>query len=230
MKILGLIPARGGSKGIPKKNIKILGNKPLLQYTHEAAKESSLLTRVILSSDDQEIISVARDIDLEVPFIRPEKLAQDNTSSLEVIIHALTYFQDKKIHFNAVCLLQPTTPFRRKNLIDQAIKKFIQGGYDSLITVKKVPAEFNPHWVFEEEGGKLKLATGEKEIIPRRQDLPQAYFRDGAIYLTKTEVILNQKSLYGQNIGFLENPDPNCVNLDTPEDWNKAEKILKDNI
>ena len=230
MKILGLIPARGGSKGIPKKNIKILGKKPLLQYTHEAAKESSLLSRVILSSDDQEIISVARDIDLEVPFIRPEKLAQDKTSSLEVIFHALTYFRDKKIHFDAVCLLQPTTPFRRKNLIDQAIKKFIQGGYDSLITVKKVPVEFNPHWVFEEENGKLKLATGEKEIISRRQDLPQAYFRDGAIYLTKTEVILNQKSLYGQNIGFLENLGSHCVNLDTPEDWNKAEKILKDNI
>jgi CMP-N,N'-diacetyllegionaminic acid synthase len=230
MKILGLIPARGGSKGIPKKNIKILGNKPLLQYTQEAAKRSSLLSRVILSSDDQEIISIAKNLDLEVPFIRPENLAQDKTSSLEVIIHALNYFRDKNIYFDAVCLLQPTTPFRQKNLIDQAIKKFIQGNYDSLITVKKVPAEFNPHWVFEEESGKLKLATGENEIISRRQDLPPAYFRDGAIYLTKTEVILNQKSLFGQNIGFLENLDLNSVNLDTMEDWIKAEQILNSSI
>jgi CMP-N,N'-diacetyllegionaminic acid synthase len=230
MKILGLIPARGGSKGIPKKNIKILGNKPLLQYTQEAAKRSSLLSRVILSSDDQEIISIAKNLDLEVPFIRPENLAQDKTSSLEVIFHALNYFRDKSIYFDAVCLLQPTSPFRQKNLIDHAIRKFIQGDYDSLITVKKVPAEFNPHWVFEEESGKLKLATGENEIISRRQDLPPAYFRDGAIYLTKTEVILNQKSLFGQNIGFLENLNLNSVNLDTMEDWKKAEQILKSSI
>ncbi|PTX44096.1 N-acylneuraminate cytidylyltransferase [Christiangramia gaetbulicola] len=228
MKILGIIPARGGSKGIPGKNIKILGKKPLLQYTYESAKRSSLLSKVILSSDDQEIISIARKIDLDVPFTRPDYLAQDKTSSLEVIYHALNYFQERNIRFDAICLLQPTTPFRPENLIDRAIKKFIQGNYDSLITVKKVPAEFNPHWVFEDESGKLKLATGKKEIISRRQDLPTAYFRDGAIYLSKTDVILNQKSLYGQNIGFLENLDPRYVNLDTLEDWNKAEKILKE--
>ena len=100
------------------------------------------------------------------------------------------FLLNDNVYFDAVCLLQPTTPFRRKGLIDEAIKKFESGSFDSLVSVREVPHEFNPHWVFEEKDGKLKIATGEKQIISRRQELPKAYHRDGAIYLTKTEVIL----------------------------------------
>ena len=230
MNILGIIPARGGSKGIPGKNIKNLGNKPLLQYTFESAKRSRFLNRVILSSDNQEIISVAEKLDLEIPFIRPKELARDETPSIDVIIHALHHFQQEDINFDAVCLLQPTTPFRKEDLIDQAIEKFENGNFDSLVSVRKVPDEFNPHWIFEEKNGSLHLATGEKEMIPRRQDLPTAYFRDGAVYLTKTEIIINQHSLYGQNIGFIENEEGDHVNLDSLQDWKKAEAILKNKI
>ncbi|MHA6279840.1 acylneuraminate cytidylyltransferase family protein [Salinimicrobium sp. CAU 1759] len=227
MKILGLIPARGGSKGIPGKNIKFLGRKPLIQYTFEAAEKSKVLFRVFLSSDDSEIIGVAEKIGLEVPFLRPLDLAQDDTSSLAVIQHALEHFSQKGEEFDAVCLLQPTTPFRRKGLIDEAIEKFNSGNFDSLISVREVPAEFNPHWVFEEKEGQLKIATGEPEIITRRQELPKAYHRDGAIYLTKTEVLLEQNSLYGKKIGFIDTTGDPYVNIDMQEDWEKAELLVE---
>lgn len=227
MKILSLIPARGGSKGIPGKNVKSLGGKPLLQYTFESAKNSKLLSKVILNSDDPEIIAVAEEIGLEVPFRRPTALAADDTPTLDVVKHALNYIAQKGQNFDAVCLLQPTTPFRRTGLIDEAIGKFISGNFDSLLSVRKVPAEFNPHWVFEEnESGGLRLATGEKEIISRRQELPVAYHRDGAIYITKVEVLQKQNSLYGNNIGFIDTTGDPYVNIDIPQDWEKAERLL----
>lgn len=186
-----------------------------------------MLSRVILSSDDPEIIKVAERLGLEVPFLRPMDLAQDDTSSLAVVQHALEHFSQKGEEFDAVCLLQPTTPFRRKGLIDEAIEKFNSGNFDSLISVREVPAEFNPHWVFEEKEGQLKIATGEAEIITRRQELPKAYHRDGAIYLTKTEVLLEQNSLYGNKIGFIDTTGDPYVNIDTPEDWEKAELLVE---
>ncbi|SKB59945.1 N-acylneuraminate cytidylyltransferase [Salegentibacter holothuriorum] len=226
MKTLGLIPARGGSKGIPGKNIRPLGGKPLLQYTFEAATNSKLLNKVILSSDDEEIIEIAKQLELEVPFKRPINLAEDSSSSLEVVQHALNYYLKQGINFDAVCLLQPTTPFRKAGFIDECILKFKDGNFDSLVSVRKVPKEYNPHWVFEENQGALKIATGEKEIISRRQDLPKAYHRDGAIYLTKTEVLLNENSLFGKNIGFVDTSAYPYINIDTREDWKRAEEIL----
>lgn len=230
MRVLGIIPARSGSKGIPGKNIKALGGKPLLYHTIEAAKESRLLSQVILSSDDAEIIDLAKSVGLEVPFVRPAHLATDQSGSLEVVQHALNFFAEKKEVFDAVCLLQPTTPFRENGSIDKAIQKFKDKSFDSLISVREVPPEFNPHWVFEaDEKACLQIATGENEIIKRRQDLPKAYFRDGSIYLTKTDVLLKQYSLYGKRIGYIVSKGERFVNLDTPEDWIKAEKMLNEN-
>jgi len=226
-KILTIIPARGGSKGIPGKNSKLLGGKPLLQYTVEAARESSLLSRIILSSEDLEIIDIAKSLGLEVPFVRPANLATDASGTLEVVQHALRYFMEQGETFDAVCLLQPTTPFRESGSIDKAIQKFMESGLDSLVSVREVPAEFNPHWVFEaDEKGNLHIATGEKEIIKRRQELPKAYFRDGSLYLTKAEVILNQNSLYGGSVGYVVSQSEWYVNLDTPQDWERAEKLV----
>ena len=227
MRILGLIPARGGSKGIPGKNIKLLAGKLLLEYTFDSAKASSLLSRVILSSEDPEIIRTAEKIGLEVPFIRPKNLAEDTTTSLEVVKHALVVLKLNGEEYDAVCLLQPTTPFREPGLIDAAVKKFTEGNFDSLISVREVPADFNPHWVFEEKDGKLQIATGEQEIIPRRQELPKAYHRDGAIYITKTSVLTQQNSLYGKNIGFINTTGSPYVNIDLPKDWEEAEKLIK---
>ena len=227
MKILGLIPARGGSKGIPGKNIKILGRKPLIQYTIESAKKSQNLDFLITSSDDDQIIEIVQNLGVEAPFKRPGKLAEDHTSSLEVIKHALNYFAEREIYYDAICLLQPTTPFRKNGLIDEAIKRFIDNDFDSLVTVRQIPQEYNPHWIFENVDGHLKLAKGEKQIISRRQELPTAYHRDGAIYLTKTDVIVEQNSLFGQKIGFIDTTQDPYVNIDTAADWEKAEDMLK---
>lgn len=227
MRILGLIPARGGSKGIPRKNIKKLGGQPLLKYTIDSGKRSKCLSKLILSSEDSGIIEVAKSLGLEVPFVRPGDLSRDTTPSLDVLKHALKFYAEKDENFEAVCLLQATTPFRREDLIDEAIQKFNDGDYDSVISVREIPAEFNPHWAFEAHDGSLKIATGESTPITRRQDLPKTYHRDGAIYITKTEVILNSNSLLGDNIGFIDVSAQDYVNLDSMEDWKKAEEILK---
>ncbi|SEA54894.1 acylneuraminate cytidylyltransferase family protein [Psychroflexus halocasei] len=228
MKILAIIPARGGSKGVPGKNIKELGGKPLLAYTVDSVKESRLIDKFILSSEDEEIIKIARDLGVEVPFVRPESLAQDQSGSIGVVQHAVDYFEKKGEFFDAVILLQVTSPFREKVFIDQAIKKFIKSDADALVSVLPVPHEYNPHWVFEEnEKGDLKIATGESEIIKRRQDLPNAYFRDGSIYLTKTEFI-KKGSFFGEKLSFIESNPETYVNIDTLTDWEKAEKMLSD--
>jgi CMP-N,N'-diacetyllegionaminic acid synthase len=227
MKILGIIPARGGSKGIPKKNIKNLGGKPLLEYTVKAALESKLLSRVILSSDDSEIIKIAENLGLEVPFIRPKNLAQDDTPSISVIKHALEFYMSHNEKFDAVCILQVTSPFREEDLIDRALQKFKSKNLDSLISVREVPSDFNPHWVFERDTkDHLKIATGDDKIISRRQELPKSFHRDGAIYITKSDVILELNSLYGKSIGYIESRNDHYINIDTPEDWRKAEEIV----
>ncbi len=229
MKILGLIPARGGSVGIPGKNIKLLNGKPLLAYTVQSAFESTLIERTILSTDDEEIAAVGRELGLDVPFLRPGNLAQSSTPTLPAIVHCLEYLQEKEnVSYDAVCLLQPTTPFRNKGFIDQAIQKFTDSGTDSLVSVLEVPHEYNPEWVFFDTGsGHLKISTGREKIISRRQELPSAYIRDGAIYLTKTNVILEQESLYGSSTSFIKSDPAGHVNLDTMEDWYRAEQIVK---
>jgi CMP-N,N'-diacetyllegionaminic acid synthase len=228
MRILAIIPARGGSKGVPGKNIKLLGGKPLLAYTSEIALQSKLLKEVIVSTEDLQIIEAAKRLNIKVPFTRPMELAQDNTPTIDVIIHALEWYKKQGVLFDAVCLLQATSPFRTVAFLDKAIMTFIEKGCDSLVSVQKVPHEYNPHWTFEvNTDGNLKIATGENQIISRRQELPIAYHRDGSIYITKTEVLLAAHSLYGQSISFIESDPDFYVNIDTLQDWEKAEEIIQ---
>lgn len=228
MRILAIIPARGGSKGVPGKNIKLLDGKPLLAFTSEIALQSKYLTELIVSTEDLEIMETARRLGIKVPFARPLSLAQDNTPTIDVIIHTLQWYEDQNIFFDAVCLLQVTSPFRSVAFLDQAIEKFRISGCDSLVSVQKVPHEYNPHWTFEvNQEGNLKIATGEAEIISRRQELPMAYHRDGSIYITKTEVLLQHHSLYGKSTAFIESLPEFYVNIDTLSDWEKAEEMIK---
>jgi len=228
MNILGIIPARGGSKTVPGKNIKLLAGKPLIQYTVDVAKASTHISKLILSSDDDDIIEVAHQLHLEVPFKRPSNLAQDNSPTLPVIQHALRFYQGQAVHFDAVCLLQVTSPFKTTAFIDKAIERFIESKADALVSVKKVPHEYNPHWTFKvNHNDCLELSTGEDKIIGRRQDLPVSYHRDGILYLTKTDVLLEQNSLYGNTLAYIESPPHFNVNIDTMEDWEKAVKIAQ---
>ena len=190
----------------------------------EAALESRLISRVMVSTDSEVYAGIARLAGAEVPFIRPEHLSADHTPSIDVVIHALEYYAGNGENFDAVCILQPTSPFRKRGAVDHAIARFTESGADALVSVIPVPHEYNPHWTFEPaDNGFLRIATGEKEIIRRRQALPPAYIRDGSIYLTKTEVVLHQKSLYGSSISYVENDPESHVNIDTETDWQKAE-------
>jgi CMP-N,N'-diacetyllegionaminic acid synthase len=228
MNILGLIPARGGSKGVPRKNIKLLAGKPLLNYTAEAALSSKRLTRVILSTEDEEIAEVGRTCGIEVPFLRPTELAQDTTPTLPVVQHALRFLEEQGNHFDAVCLLQPTNPFRRAADIDSCIELLETEQADTVFTVLAVPAEHNPHWVyFRNNDGSLRLSTGEAAPIPRRQDLPPAYTREGSVYVSRRDVVMFGNSLYGARVIGFEIERQRSVNIDNFNDWARAESLFQ---
>ena len=227
MKTLGIIPARGGSKGIPGKNIRNLCGKPLIQYTAESALSAKLLTRVILSTEDESIADVGRRCGLDVPFLRPSELAEDDTPMLPVVQHAVRWIEGQGEVFDAICLLQPTNPLRRPEHIDHCIELLEQRNADSVITVSPVPPEYNPHWVyFRDEDNFLKLSMGETSPIARRQDLPAAFHREGSAYVTRRDVVINENSLYGTRlIGYQLDPEQ-CVNIDEAVDWQRAERLI----
>lgn len=227
MKVLGLIPARGGSKGVPRKNIKLVAGKPLLQYTAEAALAAKLLSRVILSTEDEEIAEVGRRCGLEVPFLRPADLANDETPTLPVVQHAVSWLELRGERFDAICLLQPTNPLRGPKEIDACIELLDTADADSVVTVLPVPAEHNPHWVyFSDEQNLLRLSTGEVAPIARRQDLPRAFHREGSIYLTRRDVVMEENSLYGKRVLGYELDSARSVNIDSLEDWERATALL----
>jgi N-acylneuraminate cytidylyltransferase len=226
LKLLGIIPARAGSKGVPGKNTKSLGGKPLIAYTIESAKQSSLID-IIVSTDSEEIAAIALERGAAIPFMRPAELATDSAKSIDVVIHAVQEMQKQGKQYDAVVLLQPTNPFRPSGFIDKAINLFRENNCDALVSVLPVPHEYNPHWVFEPDAnGYLHIATGDATIIPRRQELPKAFYRDGCIYITRTDVLLSQQSFFGKTLGYIE-ADPSLhINIDTPEDWVMAEKLI----
>jgi len=226
MRVLGIVPARGGSKGIPGKNVRPLGGKPLLVHTAEAALAARRLTRVVLTTDDEGIAEIGRGCGLEVPFLRPAELAMDDTPTLPVLQHVVTALEKTGDRFDAVCLLQPTSPFRRAGDIDGCIELLETADLDAVVSVLPVPPEHNPHWVYFRDGdGLLRLATGEDQPIPRRQELPPAFHRDGSVYVTRRNVLMEGNSLYGKRLGgFLA--DSRSVNLDTPADWERAERLF----
>lgn len=227
MRVLGLVPARGGSKGVVRKNVRLLHGKPLLKYTAEAALAATTLSRVILTTDDEEVAAVGRSAGLEVPFMRPPELARDETPMLPVVQHALASIEEGGERFDAVCLLQPTNPLRTAALIDACVQRLFQGGADAVVTVLPVPAEHNPRWVyFQGNDGRLQLSTGDLHPIARRQALPPAYHREGSVYVTRSDVVRGG-SLYGTRLLGVEVDPRWSVNIDEPEDWAQAERMLE---
>lgn len=226
MEILALIPARGGSKGIPRKNVKLLQGKPLIAYSIEAALQANCFAEVMVSTEDESIAEVAQKYGAQIPFLRPAAYATDSASSIAVVQHVLEAYAEQNRFFDAVCLLQPTAPLRSVALIQAAVAKFKEVGCDTLLSVRSVPHEFHPDWVlFPTENG-AKIATGISEFPKQRQLLRPAFHRDGAIYLTKTAV-LKSGTFYGDTIELVATDGLPHVNLDTPADWELAEQLLK---
>lgn len=227
LSVLAVIPARGGSKGVPRKNIRLLAGKPLLQYTADAARAAKRLTRVVLSTDDEEIAAVGRRCGLEVPFLRPSALAQDTTPTIDVLLHLVRALEEKGERYDAICLLQPTAPLRGPELIDACIDLLGSSHADAVVTVLPVPAEHHPHWVYFQGGdGMLRLSNGANAPVPRRQDLPPAFHREGSVYVTRRNILMDDHSLYGERVAGYPVDPARSVNIDDLADWARAEALL----
>lgn len=232
MHILGIIPARKDSKGIKGKNIKPLGGKPLIQYTFEAAKLSRKLTRIVLSTDSHEIADMGNKLGIEVPFIRPHKLALDTSRAAEYIIHCLDYFKKRENYIpDIVVLLQPTTPFRSSKDIDVCITRLLKSNADAVVSVSALPSKYHPAWqLYLDKKSRVFTFTVESwnNLVPNRQMLPTTYIRNGAVYVFKASLFVKTKSIYGKNVLGYIMPEEKSVNIDDMNDWRKAESVLED--
>jgi len=231
--ILAIIPARGGSKGIPKKNMILLCGKPLIQYTIDAAKKSTFISRIILSSDDDEIINYCKSQDIEVLFRRPFKLAQDNTPMIDVVKHAIKFLKKKENYKpEFIILLQPTSPLRTEKHIDEALNKLINSNADSIISVMEIPHQFNPLSVMKMGvEGNLAFFIKEGKKCRRRQDKAILYARNGpAIFVSKYECILKNNVLYSGNILPYFMKRKISIDIDNTFDLKLAEILLKEKL
>ncbi|GGC13147.1 acylneuraminate cytidylyltransferase family protein [Dyadobacter sediminis] len=224
--ILCIIPARKGSKGVPGKNLKLLGGKPLIQYTIESAIECKWLSTIAVSSDCENILQISRRFKgIETPFVRPAEFAHDSAPSILVLNHAVKYYQEQGKKFDYVCLLQPTAPFRSKNLINKAIVKIMETKADCLATVSKIPDQYNPNWAFQmSKDEQIFPMMKEEMLVSCRQQLTDAFYRNGKVYIIKTELIQNGILLGGKIIGLVSEPG---INIDTQSDWEKAENYIR---
>lgn len=185
MKTLFLIPARGGSKGLPGKNIKLLNGKPLIYYTIDAAREVSDDTDICVSTDDLDIVKVVEEYNLRVPFIRPPELATDSATSEQVLTHAIQFYESKGVRYDYVVLLQPTSPLRSGKHIKEALQ-LLDKDTEMIAAVKET--DVNPYYVlFEEDADGLLYKTKEGNFI-RRQDCPKVYELNGSIYIINVEL------------------------------------------
>jgi len=213
-KILTIIPARGGSKGVPRKNIKLAGGKPLIAWMIEAAKKSKYNDRLILSSNDNEIMRVAQKYGCEVPFVRPEEHAQDDSPSSDVIVHALNEIPA----YDYVMLLQPTSPLTITKDIDGCIEFCIN--LSAKATVSVTEPEKTPYWMFRMGKNKrLKPFLSAKYLNYRRQDLPHAYIPTGAIYIAESKWFLENRSFYSESTKGYVIPRERSLDIDTESDF-----------
>ena len=226
IEILALITARGGSKGVPGKNLRPLNGKPLIAYTIEAAKHSGYIDRVVVSTDAEEIAAAAKRFGAEVPFLRPAKFAGDASPSSEAIIHALEWFEtNERKKFPVFCLLQPTSPFRTAKHIDAAMDKFFSSdGAESLISV--CPSHKSPYWaqVVTPEGY-LRPLIEPRESYTRRQDIPATYDINGAIYVANTDAYLHYKNFLMKKTVHYEMGTHASLDIDTETDMILAETL-----
>ena len=229
-KILAVIPARGGSKGVPRKNVAMVGGKPLIAYTIEAAKAAgNLLYRIIVSTDDPEISEIALKYGAEVPFLRPAELATDRTPMIPVLQHAARFIEDQQnVHLDWILLLQPTTPLRTAEDIAAAIELGNQSDCTSVISVVQV---FSVHPILMkriEAERLLPFCVEEKEGTRRQDYQPPAYMRNGAIYMTRRDILLEKGSIWGDSICPYIMPEERSVNIDSLLDLKLFELMLRD--
>lgn len=228
MRILGIVTARGGSKGIPHKNIVPIAGRPLLAYTAQAALASRALTRTVLSTDDEAIAEAGRACGLDVPFMRPPELARDDTPTIPVLQDVVRSLEAQGERYDAILTLQPTNPLRLPSDIDGAADLLERTGADSVIsfvdTGERHPARMK---FIDPDGRVIDPPFAEAFEGQRRQDLPRLFLRDGSIYLTRRDVLMERGSLKGDDCRAWLMPDDRSCNVDTPFDLFLVEQLLR---
>jgi CMP-N,N'-diacetyllegionaminic acid synthase len=221
MKILYLIPARGGSKGLPGKNTKFLGGKPLIVYTIDfALKNIKEGDELCISTNDESVLEIASDLGIKVPFKRPEELASDEANSYDVIMHAIKYYEDNNKYFDLVLLLQPTSPFRSQFDFENLIHGF-DDEVDMVVSVKK--ANENPYFTLFEENEFGFLNKCKHGDFHRRQDCPEVFAFNGSMYLMRINALKKTRINEFKRIKKILMPDERSIDIDTMADWILAE-------
>ena len=226
MLVLGIVPARGGSKGVPGKNVRPLAGHTLLEYPARAARESGVVDRLILSTDAPEIADAGRRAGLEVPFMRPARLAADDKPMLPVLEHALDALARGGWSPDIVVLLQPTSPLRRPDHVRDAVATLRETKADSVVTVVEVPRHLSPDYVMRIDEGRLQPFLPEGTRLTRRQDARPAYSRDGTVYAFWRATIERFGGIYGDDCRPLLIDAHESLNIDSPADWDTAERLL----
>lgn len=224
--VLGIVPARGGSKGVPGKNVRLLAGRSLLDYTAAAARESGVIDRVVLSTDAEEIADVGRRAGLEVPFMRPASLAQDDTPMLPVVQHVVSTLSSEGWTAEIVVLLQPTSPLRRPWHVRDAVTLLRETKADSVVTVVELPRHLSPDYVMRIEGDVLRPFLPDGARVTRRQDARAAYSRDGTVYACWRKTIDRFSSIYGERCHPLIVSAADSLSIDSLDDWAEAERRL----
>ncbi|WP_396189262.1 cytidylyltransferase domain-containing protein [Flavobacterium sp.] len=225
MKPLIVIPARGGSKGVPRKNIKVLGDKPLIQYTIDAAKGVFDDEFICVSTDDFEIKSVVEQLGLKVPFLRPNELASDTAGTYEVLLHAISYYESKGYFPDTLILLQPTSPFRTSAHIKESLKLYHES-IDMVVSVKETKA--NPYYILFEEDSNGYLKKTKEANFTRRQDCPKVWEYNGAIYIINVKALKASAISQFTKVCKFEMDETSSHDIDTLLDWRIAEIIIND--
>lgn len=227
MKTLVIIPARGGSKGIPDKNSKLLNGSPLIKYTIEAAKKIFPIETICVSTDDLKIVAIAESLGLTVPFIRPQELASDTSGTYDVLLHAINHYESHGFYPDVLVLLQATSPFRTAEQITDAIELFDEA-CEMVVSVKETKA--NPYYVLKEENEEGWLVSSKTSNFIRRQDCPKVYELNGAIYIINIEALKKKSISEFTNIKKYVMDELSSQDIDTMWDWKIAEIITKDNL
>ena len=222
MKTVGLIPARIGSKGIPRKNIRDFCGKPLLAHTIEQALRMRSLDRLIVSTDSPEVATIAEEYGAKAPFLRPSALAAATSTDLAVVQHFVTWLEETEDYrADTVVYLRPTCPFRRVSWIEEAILKCWGGEFDAIRAVSR--ASHPPHWMFRLDGEYLSPLLGHETNLMRRQDLPDVYQPNGTFEIIKRTTLVGQGSLYGERVGYFLCDDLSIMDIDTELQFRLAE-------
>jgi CMP-N,N'-diacetyllegionaminic acid synthase len=227
-KILGIIPARGGSKGIADKNIRKLAGHSLLAYAQRSAEQSGMIDRLIVSTDSEQIASAAKELGLEVPFMRPAELAADDSPMLPVLQHALAQIEEEEWFPEIIVLLQATSPLRKAEHISAAINLLHKSKADSVVSVIEIPHLFAPQKALYIEDEGLKLWLDDGKGITRRQELKPSFAREGTVYAFWRRILIDKGSIYGDKCLPLVLPIEESLTIDSEEDWEKAEIILEE--